>query len=269
MIYKIAKPSLELSPFVKHYWTMDKNNPIGQEYMQRIVPCGLLEIIFYFDNKPVSSDQDKSIDENTVITGQLNEYYDIKISGKISLFSVIFQPHGLSAFLDLPLKEMNNLNVPLKLIFKDDIDEIESRLFESGSFSERIKIIEEYFYKILGNKGITNNFERIQNSVFAINQRKGIIDIESLAVDTCFSRKQYERVFSNTIGTSPKQFLKVVRFQNAIYKKSKNKNLSLTDLSYQCGYYDQAHMINDFQKLSGMSPGHYFSDCEPYSDYFQ
>ena len=44
--------------------------------------------------------------------------------------------------------------------------------------------------------------------------------------------------------------------------------MSLTELAYDCGYYDQSHMINDFKLLTGMSPRQYFSDCDAYSDYF-
>jgi transcriptional regulator GlxA family with amidase domain len=113
------------------------------------------------------------------------------------------------------------------------------------------------------------NFERINQSLKMINRTKGFVDISFLASEACLSRKQFERTFLNLIGTAPRQFLKVVRFQNAINEKSKNKKISLTNLTYCCGYYDQSHMVNDFNKLSGMSPKQYFNECEPYSDYFQ
>lgn len=269
MKYNISKPSFHLSKFIKHYWTLENCIPDGKEHIQRIVPSGLLELVFYFDDKPTAVNRNKSINDITMITGQLNDYFDIKITGKISLFSIIFQPHGLSAFLDIPLQELYNQNVPFKLISKDDINEIETKLFEAKSFTERITVVENYFLKLLKNKGLKYNFERISNSICKINQLKGLVEINDLAFEACYSRKQFERNFSNLIGTSPRQFLKIIRFQHAIDRKSKDKSINFTDLTYQCGYYDQAHMINDFQKLSGMTPKQYFNDCEPYSDYFQ
>jgi AraC-like DNA-binding protein len=71
------------------------------------------------------------------------------------------------------------------------------------------------------------------------------------------------------VGTSPRQFLKTVRFQNALHTKFNQKSVSLTQLACDCGYYDQSHMINDFKSLSGFTPGEYFACCEPYSDYFE
>ncbi len=269
MLYHIAKPSFRLSKFIKQYWTLENCIPQGKEHIQRIVPSGLFELVFYFDEKPSTMGNHHSINENTLLTGQLKNYYDLKITGKISLFSIIFQPHGLSAFLDVPLHELYNQNLPFNLVFKHDAIEIETRLFEAKSFAERIENIEHYFSKILFNNALKYNFERINNVIYKINQAKGLVKIDDLASEACYSRKQFERNFSNIVGTSPKQFLKIIRFQHAIERKSLDKNLSLTALTYQCGYYDQAHMINDFQQLAGMTPREYFSGCEPYSDYFQ
>ena len=269
MAYHISKPSFQLSRFIKNYWALENCLPDGEEHIQRIVPSGLLELIFYFNDKPEPAARNRSINENTFITGQLGEYYDLKITGKMSLFSIIFQPHGLAAFLDLPLQELYNQNVPLQLIFKQEVNEVESQLFEAKSFTERIAIVENYFFKLLISKGLRYNYERINNSIRKINQSKGIVDINDLALEACYSRKQFERNFSSLVGTTPKQFLKIIRFQHAIDKKSRDKSISLTELTYQCGYYDQAHMINDFQKLSGLTPRQYFNECEPYSDYFQ
>lgn len=248
---------------------MENCMPEGQEHIQRIVPSGLPELVFYFDDKPEVNKPNHSFNESTVIGGQLNTYYDLKVSGNISLFSIIFQPHGLSAFLDIPVQELYNQNVPLRFISKDEIHKIETRLFEANSFKERILMIESYFTRQLEKNDLNYNYHRIENSICKINKTKGLLSIDDLANDACYSRKQFERVFSGTTGISPRQFLKVIRFQHAIERKALDASLNLTDITYQCGYYDQAHMVNDFRQLSGMTPGQFFNDCEPYSDYFQ
>jgi transcriptional regulator GlxA family with amidase domain len=109
---------------------------------------------------------------------------------------------------------------------------------------------------------------RIANCIALVNKSKGIIDITALAKASFLSRKQFERTFLTYIGTTPKQFLRIVRFQNSLYAKQKNENLSLTELAYNSGYYDQSHMIYDYKLLSGKTPSQYFSECDPYSDYF-
>lgn len=269
MEYCIAKPSWLLSKFIKHYWTIENCIPYRQQHTQRIVPNGLVELLFYLGDKPISNDKTKSINENSIITGHLREFYDINVTGKLSLVSILFKPHGLSMFFDIPLNELYNQNVPLKYIFKQDTGELEMRLYEANSFAKRIIIIENYLFNLLNKCNKRYDFNRIEHCINIINRHRGAVHIDHLASEACFSRKQFERVFSHYVGSTPKQFLKTIRFQNSINEKSKNKSANLTDLTYNCGYYDQSHMINDFQKLTGMTPKQYFNECEPYSDYFQ
>ena len=40
--------------------------------------------------------------------------------------------------------------------------------------------------------------------------------IHTLVENAFLSRRQFERTFSKSVGASPKQFLKIVRFQNAL-----------------------------------------------------
>jgi AraC-like DNA-binding protein len=269
MNYQISSPALELSPYIKHYWMMDSCLTFGNEHVHRIVPNGLTELIIYLDHKPLALDNKKNITEKIQLTGQLKNYYDIKISGKLSLFSVYFHPQGLSAFLDLPIKELYNHSIPLRYILKDTVDRLEEKLRSTQSFERRKCLADQFFLNLIKKRKDGYQQKRINYIIQHINNSRGVTNIDALAKDSCLSRKQFERTFSDHVGTSPKQFLKIVRYQNAIYCKGKKPDLSLTELAHDCGYYDQSHMINDFMGLTGLTPGQYFKACPPYSDYFQ
>ena len=85
----------------------------------------------------------------------------------------------------------------------------------------------------------------------------------------CRMEKIDFRTVPEDIGISPKQYLKIIRFQSAIFLKQKNNNLNMTELSYESGYLDQSHFINDFKSLSGLTPKQYFAEKEIYSDFFE
>lgn len=269
MNYTISLPSTFLSQYVKHYWSMENCTPSGEAYTHRIVPSGLFELIFYLNDKPLTTDPRKSISDSLLVTGQLRDFYDLRISGKLSLFSINFQAHGLAMFLDLPLKELFDQTVPLRHLIQDTVNKLEDDLSGTESHQKRKLIAEEFLISRFRENESKYNYDRIRQSINQINQARGILDIDSMASDAFLSRKQFERTFSDIIGATPKQFLKVIRFQNAIYEKSKNADISLTELAYNCGYFDQSHMINDFRKLSGATPKQFFANCEPFSDYFE
>lgn len=269
MSFTLYKPSAFLSQYVKHYWSLENCSPPGREYSHRVVPSGLFELIFYLNDRPRTEDERKSISDSILVTGQLKDFYDLQIGGSLSLFCINFHPHGLAMFLDLPLDELFEHSVPLRLLVKDRVNQLEDELSETRTDEKRKKIVEEFLISCMKKSETKHNYGRIRQIINQINLSRGKIDIETLASESFLSRKQFERTFTEIIGTTPKQFLKVVRFQNAIYEKSRQADLSLTELSYLCGYFDQSHMISDFKKLSGKTPGQFFAECEPFSDYFQ
>lgn len=267
MSYDFAYPAQKLKPYIKQYWAIENVVKNGEDYTQRIVPSGLPELIIYIDHKPTS--QKRSVEEHCLLNGQHNDYYDILICKNLSLFSISFQPQGLSQFFKIPLSELTNQSVPLKYINRALSDELQKRLSEKISFRDRVHIAENYFYQLLANNQNYFEFRRLSDTIEIIRNARGIVEIDLLAQNACWSRKQFERKFLEYIGMSPKKYLKIVRFQSAVFTKSKNTALSMTELAYACGYYDQSHFINEFKILTGMTPKQYFYKENSVSDFFQ
>lgn len=270
MQYFSAKPSPLLARYIKNYWALENCMPAGKVYHHRIIPTGLPDLSFYLHNRPRITETGKSFETASTLTGQQKAFYNLALSGQTTLFSVTFQPSGLAAFFPLPAKELFSLHVPLQhLLAADRVRKTEDLLYEASSFEEQVRIVEAFLIGLLREN--TNDYpgERIAASIEKVNKTTGHIAVDQLAAEACYSRKQFERVFSAKVGISPGQFLRVVRFQHALHLQSVNPSHSLTQLSYMSGYYDQAHMINEFQKFSGLTPSQYFKDCAPFSDYFQ
>jgi AraC-like DNA-binding protein len=101
-----------------------------------------------------------------------------------------------------------------------------------------------------------------------MNDSKGQVTIESLSKEFNISARQLERKFSSAVGLSPKFFTRIIRFQN-IFRLVQNKQInSLTMLSYESGYYDQAHFIKDFKEFSGINPRSFFNQEHDLTDLF-
>ncbi|MGM0531833.1 MAG: AraC family transcriptional regulator [Bacteroidota bacterium] len=268
MSVSVASPSPHLSGYVKQYYSVEASSGASEMYTHRIIPTGLTELMFYSGNLPKASDCRKHIPEGTILSGQQKGFYDLTISGALSLFSIVFKPHGPMAFFDFPLAEVYNRNVPFGLLIKNECSRLEAKLYESDTFTEKVMHAEQFLSTRLQKSKENYLFERIKYSIEKIGQNRGMIGINDLASKICLSRKQFERIFAEYVGSSPKQFLRTVRFQHALFWKSRYPNDSLTALAYDCGYYDQSHMSNEFRQLSGMSPKEFFSACKPESDFF-
>jgi transcriptional regulator GlxA family with amidase domain len=82
------------------------------------------------------------------------------------------------------------------------------------------------------------------------------------------SYKQFKRVFAEYTGANPKDWLRTVRFQKALYTLQTQPAISLAQLACECGYYDQPHLIKEFKTFSGYTPVEYSAIYAPCSDYF-
>jgi AraC-like DNA-binding protein len=268
MLFYQANPSAALLPYIKKYWSIENCLEKGQVHTQRIVPSGLMEMTFYFGHVPSLFDKEFSVSSNSVISGQLNTYYDIGISNKLEMFSVTFQPNGASLVFDFAMNELANRNVPLNLLLGVEAELIEEQLMEVSNFQMRVKVMENYFLRKLMNKTQNYALQRVSGAIGLMNVQYGSSSIESLAYKVCVSRKQLERTFKECVGLSPGQFNRVLRFQRSLHFKQCMPELSLTALAHEAGYFDQPYMVNEYKALSGLTPKQYFSVCEPVSDYF-
>ena len=67
--------------------------------------------------------------------------------------------------------------------------------------------------------------------------------------------RQLERSFKQHIGISPKQMINLIRYQNAMtaFQARKPKE-SILSIAFDYGYYDHAHLANDFKRYNGVTP---------------
>jgi len=110
------------------------------------------------------------------------------------------------------------------------------------------------------------NLKRIETTIRLINL--GQTDIITLADAACLNRKQCNRVFSDYIGSNPKEFSRIVRFQRVLHILETQPQISFAALTCECGYFDQSHLIKEFKALSGYTPTKYIAACLPISYYF-
>ena len=268
MSVHFAAPSNILAPYIKRYWAIENVLDKGEICVQRIIPTGLTELLLYFTPRPKVLSSNKYLSDDVALYGHQNDFYDIQLTGELSVFSVVFQPQGLMHFFKFPLHEIRNQNVPLQYINGQAGRDLVEKMSEATTFHQRVSIVETYLLEQLKTNSIGYEFQRINHIVELITRTCGNINIAQMASEACLSRKQFERIFAENIGISPKQYLKIIRFQFAIFQKQQNINLNMTELSYESGYYDQSHFINDFKSMCGFTPKQYFADNEACSDFF-
>jgi AraC-like DNA-binding protein len=81
----------------------------------------------------------------------------------------------------------------------------------------------------------------------------GEVRVESVASLLGVTARHLRRAFTESVGIGPKEFARTVRLQRAVRMAATSKGWAR--IAADAGYYDQAHLIADFQQLVGLTPG--------------
>ena len=86
-----------------------------------------------------------------------------------------------------------------------------------------------------------------------------ILTVETLSRRTGLSVRALQRLFKTSVGVSPKWVIWRYRLHELLERLNTGNGFNSAQLALDLGYADQAHLINDFRKLAGLSPHKYFS----------
>lgn len=247
--YPIAEP---LKPFVKVIWSMESEECWAPP--MRILPDSCVELVIHFNQpyKTTYSNNTSEIQPQSFVVAQMKNFIEIEPNGKIGMISIRFSAQGAYHFFGMPMKEIANGIVDLKLIWNNLAKEIEERIVESTNTEQRIQKIQHYLLAQLHKNGKADL--TVDYCLNLIYSSKGQIRVEDLSFKTGISNRQLVRKFNMSIGLSPKEFTRIIKFIGSLDYIKSNRETNLAEAANHCGYYDQAHFIHDFKEYAGLTP---------------
>jgi AraC-like DNA-binding protein len=169
----------------------------------------------------------------------------------VESFAIFFQPAGWSNLFAIPMSQFTNRIHDATSVMGHCMRALWNRLGESSSFEHRVRIAEEFLRQRV--PGAINE-SPIAAAATRLFQHHGAIRVSSLAQQDLMGLRQFERLFRRETGASPKVFARVARFQAALDAKLASPERTWLDIAHSFGYYDQMHMIHDFESLGSNSP---------------
>ena len=157
-------------------------------------------------------------------------------------------------------------NISTDEVEDTELSDLSRRIVDTPDNDQCIHLIEDFFFHRLVSCS-EYNLKRLSTVLSEINLHPQVSTLE-LSDVACLSSKQFGRIFADYIGTTPKEFLRIVRMQRALYTLQQDPTLPFAQVAYECGFSDQSHMIKEFKLFSGYTPAEYLSVCAPVSDYF-
>ncbi len=188
------------------------------------------------------------------VYGQTREFRKFTTDSEFGIFGIDLYPYTFPCLFSLPANALTNQIIDLGILLGKEGQLLEEKVMSASSNVERVRTVSRFLAAKLRN---TRRFHpNVLHSLRRILNAPSPISMNELSREFYVSRRQFERKFKELCGFSPKACLKILRFNSAIRRHG--GATSLTQLAYECGYYDQSHFVHDFHAFSGYTPREFF-----------
>ena len=249
MNYKQLSPPEDLRPYIRYFGLMENDDSTDQAKTFRIIADGCPGLIFQ-ENPNCFLDKNKNKLPQIFLHGVTTRHSEKTAKGRYRNIGVYFQPHALKSIFGIDASELKNHYADIDAILKSDLT---LRLLRETSMEGRIEILSNFLrYHIDKNKQSKN--VKMPFILARMMGGKGKTALREVQSELNISERLLERIFKINVGVSPKLFLRINRFQNALDQIRKQKLQSFSDAVCQCDYADQSHYIREFKEFSGVNP---------------
>ena len=251
MGYQEIRPQGRFSELIDCYWiSKEKRSDV-----YRVLPDGCADIIFNFGDAIIrTGTNENSLPEKSITAvGMMTCFRDVLSSTTTDLLGIRFKSGTLRRLTKVPLHELKNLAIPAFEISLEMGPSLFDQLASCTKFETKVTYIEESLSQILNNSEAQWDLV-VSSATDLINQSRGRIKMMELADLVCISSRQLQRRFKAQVGVGIKEYAKIVRFRNAARLIKHSPDQSLLQTAFTCGYYDHAHLVNDFKLLAGTTP---------------
>jgi AraC-like DNA-binding protein len=156
------------------------------------------------------------------------------------------------AVLGVPANAMAGRLVPLEDLWGDgEARRLLDRLAGARDNAHAAAVIESAIAERMANAGEGRASARL---ALDAADRLSSASVRAVAVELGVSERHLRRVFLEAVGVGPKTFAKLTRFQRALQAAREERHVSWASIAARAGYYDQAHLIAEFNAIAGVTP---------------
>jgi AraC-like DNA-binding protein len=268
MIYLERAAGGRVRPWVRSLWYC--RAPECAHRRERVLPNGCMQIILNLRRSYLTDcGEEGAADQRlpaAIVVGARARYEVIDTGDLAELAGIVIEPGGFAGLFRERADLFFEQSVDLDGVWEGQAaggvrtrgrvvrgaGPVE-RLCEAGSGGEKLRVLEELLNELVD--------ERARRSAL-VDQAMWEFEVRGVNVEECarsvgVSERRLSEVFREHVGIAPKMWCRVRRFQAAVGELHRGTEVPWAELALECGYYDQAHFVNDFRGFSGMDPTSY------------
>ena len=263
MILKTFTPHVGLRKFIKCYYYLENND--NTVITDTFFADGCVEAVisvgwdFY---------KDGAREDWAKIIGQIIKPRQLNIVGRGQSFGIWFYPHTFSRFANIRMFELNDHTWPWDAFFPKSFAEFVGNCMCERQFDELVMGVDDFLLKKVSAYKEKSTDKLAESAIRHLYENKSLTDLNHLASSLNVSGRYLQKTFLTKVGLSPKQFVRVLRFQQVLQQLGHVDKKTFTQLAYENHFYDQSHFIREFKSYTGLTPSDFELQNLPINQYF-
>ncbi len=251
MVFGDPDPSLR--PFVVHYCGYDEETT---SFTRRLEAPGLKAPLIFNFGPPIrvsvsATGAEWQWQPEGFVAGLDDTHALVESSGVQSGLEVYLTPVGARMVTGVRMNHLRGRVVSLDELFGPLGTLVREELLEAQEWEQRFAIVDRFLIGRIADAALPP--PTLDWALSRLHETRGAVEIGRLTEEIGCSRRYLIQLFNDQVGLPPKLVARILRFERA-EELANGGGGGWAEIAQRCGYYDQAHMIRDFQQFTGHSP---------------
>ncbi len=224
--------------------------PKGQTLTERVLPDGAIRLMFDFGEVPSAG---LSPGPSMRVAGASATPTVLQLDGRLEGVSVALHPGAASVMLGIPAGEIENRAVSLDALWGLDAGVLLARMAQARSDAARVALLTAALQTRIPVETPLNE-QRARHAAHLVSRAAGGLSLRQVAAAVNVGERRLQQLFFEHVGISFRAWSRLSRLHTCLRLIRQQPGPVWAELAAEAGFYDQAHLANEFRALCGLSP---------------
>ena len=267
MLLLFRQPTGPIAHAVEHITFHQDYRPLHAREV--FVPDGGCEVVIDLSDAPKQRWHDEhgerfDMHKRGWVSGMRTTRIVIGVGSGAPMLVLRLRPGVLHALIGMPANELNDTVVDLDLLLGAVFGSVRDALGETLEQRGAQAMLDETEEVLAPLFPASTVERRVGIALQVLLHRNGIGTVGAISDELGCSQKHLNDLFQRHCGLGPKRYASLVRFQSLVRRLERETDPDWAQLALEHGFYDQSHMVNQFQEMTGYTPTRYMQVKGPF-----
>jgi AraC-like DNA-binding protein len=249
MSYIARQPVGRLRGIVDRFWHVEEAGTSSAPEV--ICPDGRTELVLHLADPMLERvGSSARMQPKHLLVGQMDRPIAVIATGRVAMVGARLAPGALYRLIQTPQDGFSGRILDLQSVWHRWTRTTADRIGAVDDPGTRLTIFEHALEALVPDSHDERS-RGLDRAIARLDASGGNTSIGRLAQDCGLSRRQFERLFRDRVGLTPRLFGRIVKFQRAFQSLGTDSGAAI---AARCGYADQAHLVHEMRRFAGQTP---------------